>query len=170
MNGNTNLEWPCCPRLQARYSHDNIQPCPDRALCIIFVTYRIAEEHQKSVTKKLCDVTCMTAYHCGAYRLVLTREIVQLFGIYLSGKFRRTDQITEHNRKTPAFGVSLNFRSGKIAAERNAATTTECSGLLIRKCAFRAEHFDPRKFTRTEDCEYLLDYFQVGVGCQNVSY
>jgi hypothetical protein len=48
--------------------------------------YRIAKIYKEAVPEKLGDMTAVTADQVGADPLVLARQIVQLFGIELSGK------------------------------------------------------------------------------------
>jgi hypothetical protein len=50
------------------------------------VRYRIAEIYEKAIAEKLSYVTAVKANQVGADSLVLARQIVQLFGIELSGK------------------------------------------------------------------------------------
>jgi len=50
------------------------------------VRYRIAEIYEKAVAEKLGYVTAVTPNHVGANPLVAARQIVQLFGVELSGK------------------------------------------------------------------------------------
>jgi hypothetical protein len=116
VNGDANLQRLLQPRAQPRDGCYNFKAGAYRASRIIFMRYRIAEIYKEAVAEKLGDMTAVTAHQVGADPLVLARQIVQLFGIELSGKRSRPDQVAEHNGQAATFGLrrelGVSFREG----------------------------------------------------------
>jgi hypothetical protein len=88
VNSDANLQRLLQPRAQPRDGCNSFKAGAHRALRIIFVRYRIAEIYEKAVAEKLGYVTAVMPNHVGANPLVAARQIVQLFGVELSGKRR----------------------------------------------------------------------------------
>jgi hypothetical protein len=74
-------------------------------LRIVFVCSGVAEVDEQSIAEVIGDMPLVAGDHLGARLLIGQHHLAQLFGIELTGKRRRIDQITKQDGELPALRV-----------------------------------------------------------------
>ena len=77
---------------------DDIESSANGSLRVVFVRKRIAEVDENPVANEPRDAAFVAFDHLGADSFILAREIIQFFGIELSGQRGRVDKVTEYER------------------------------------------------------------------------
>jgi len=93
------------PRGQSADRLDYRQPRPHRSLGIVFMRLRVAEIDQHPVAHVLGDKPVEAADRRGDDAVVVADQLAQILRVMTGRECRRADQVAEHHRQLPAFGV-----------------------------------------------------------------
>jgi hypothetical protein len=85
------------PFTQGRNRHDDVESGSNRTLSVVFVRKRVAEKDENSIAYEPRDAAFVTFDHLGTDSLIFAREIIQFFGVELSGQVGGPDKVTEEN-------------------------------------------------------------------------
>jgi hypothetical protein len=91
--------------IKATDSVDGSQRRPDRALRIILMRSRVAKIDQDAVAHILGDKAIEPGDHLGDGAVIRGNDLAQILGIEPRRQLRRADQVAEHHRELPAFGI-----------------------------------------------------------------
>ena len=93
-------------RIQTVNGLDYTQACPHSPLRIVFTGLRITEIRKNAVTKVLGD-EAVYGLDLGHHRISKTgQQVPVIFHVHLFGERYRTDEVTEHHRQLPSFGLA----------------------------------------------------------------
>jgi hypothetical protein len=92
------------PDIEATDCVDDVKPCPDRPLGIVFMRLRVAEINQHAVAHVFGDKAVEPDDDLGDGAVIGGDDLAQILGIEPRRERGRADQIAEHHRKLPALG------------------------------------------------------------------
>jgi hypothetical protein len=95
---------------------DNAQTGVDRAPGLVFMSRGIAKIDQQAIAEILGDIAIIGLERGRSRGLVGTHHRAVVFGIESLGEIGRGDQVTEHHRDLPAFG--LESAAARLRRER----------------------------------------------------
>ena len=93
---------------------DDVEAGAHGPLGIVFVGARKAEINQHAVAHVFRDETVEAANHLGHAAVIGADHLAQLFGIEPRRQRRRADEVAEHHRQLPPFGLRLGRRTGSL--------------------------------------------------------
>ena len=93
------------PRRQSADRLDHRQPGAHRPLGIVLMRLRIAEIDQHPVAHVLGDKAVEAADRLGDGAVVGADQLAQILRVKTRRQRRRADEVAEHHRQLPAFGV-----------------------------------------------------------------
>ena len=91
--------------IEATDSVDHAQPRPDRPLGIVLMRPRVAEINQNTVAHVFRDKAVEARDDLGDGAVIGGDDLAQILGIEPRRERGRADEIAEHHRQLPAFGV-----------------------------------------------------------------
>jgi hypothetical protein len=129
-------------RRQPGHGIDHCQTRTDRALGVVLMRMRVAEEHEDPVAHVARDRSPVPPYALGAGGLVGADDVAQLLQLESVGETRRVDEVAEQHRELTAFGGRPPYRGLYVAARDEPATTgtAEPEADRIRETAGRTRH------------------------------
>ena len=106
------------PRRQSADRLDHRQPGAHRPLGIVLMRLRIAEIDQHPVAHVFGDEAVEAADRLGDGAVVVPDQLAQILRVKPRRQRRRADQIAEHHRQLPAFGVDCRRGGGSRCRAR----------------------------------------------------
>ena len=94
-----------CSRRQSADRLDHRQPGAHRPLGIVLMRPRIAEIDQHPVAHVLGDKAVEAADRIGDGAVVVADQLAQILRVKTRRERGRADEVAEHHRQLPAFGV-----------------------------------------------------------------
>ena len=126
-------------RRQPGHGIDHCKTRTDRALGVVLMRMRVAEEHEDPVAHVARDRSPVPLHALGTGGLVGADDVAQLLQLESVGEARRVDEVAEQHRELAAFGGGAPHRGLHVAARDEPATTrtAEAEADRIRETAGR---------------------------------
>ena len=86
-------------------SRDQFKSGPHRLLGVVFMSMRISEVNQDTVSHILSDSSAKLAHGFFGASRIGRKDVSQILRVHPGGERRRPDQISEHHRHLTAFGL-----------------------------------------------------------------